>query len=53
MNKYNLDHLDIVTCHICNKNCKHCIDKFLGTYKDFITLDTIENFLKIIRGDKL
>lgn len=49
MNKYNLDHLDIVTCHLCNKGCEHCIDKFLKSYTTVINLDTIEKFLQIVR----
>ena len=49
MNKYNLDHADIVTSHLCNKHCKHCIDAFLNTYTTVITTDIVENFLKKIR----
>lgn len=45
-----LDHVDIVTSHICNKNCNHCIDKFLHTSKEIISLETICKFLKVIRS---
>lgn len=33
MEKLKIDHIDIVTSHICNK---HCIDKFLHTTKEMI-----------------
>ena len=49
MNKYNLDHVDIVTSHRCNNNCTHCIDKFLRTYDTIISLDIIEKFLQKVR----
>lgn len=49
MNKYNLDHLDIVTSHLCNKRCKFCIDKFIRTDSKLISLETVENFLKKVR----
>lgn len=44
-----LDHVDIVTSHICNKRCKHCIDKFIRTSTQVISLETIEKFLDMIR----
>ena len=49
MNKFNLDHVDIVTSHVCNKNCEFCIDKFKGTDNKFIELSTVDNFLSLIR----
>lgn len=49
MNKYNLDHVDIVTSHLCNKNCEFCIDRFLHTSHNFITLEIVEDFLQLIR----
>jgi len=49
MNKYNLDHVDIVTSHLCNKNCEFCIDKFKDTSHNFITLEIVEDFLQLIR----
>ena len=49
MNKYNIDHIDIVTSHICNKRCEFCIDKFLGSSNKIVELNVIENFLNIIR----
>lgn len=49
MNKYNIDHIDVVTSHLCNKRCEYCVDKFIDTNHNFITLDVIENFLKLIR----
>ena len=48
--KIELDHVDIVTSHICNKHCKYCIDKFLGTSKEMISLETIQRFLSVIRN---
>lgn len=48
--KFELDHLDIVTCHLCNKNCEHCIDKFLHSTSKLITLEDIEKFLDMVRA---
>lgn len=48
MNKYNLDHIDIVVSHKCNMNCPYCIDKFKGTNGE-IDLSTIDSFLKKVR----
>lgn len=47
--KIEIDHIDIVTSHICNKNCEHCIDKFLHSTTQTISLDDIEKFLNLIR----
>ena len=44
-----LDHVDIVTSHMCNNRCKHCIDKFIRTSTQVISLETIEKFLDMIR----
>jgi len=49
MNKIEIDHADIVTSHICNNNCKFCIDKFIHTSKDTISLEDIEKFLKLLK----
>ena len=49
METMELDHVDIVTSHICNNQCKNCIDKFLGTSNKIISLETIQRFLKVIR----
>ncbi len=49
MEYVDIDHVDIVTTHLCNKHCKFCIDKFIGTSNEFISLDNIEKFLKLIR----
>lgn len=48
MNKYNLDHIDIVVSHQCNMNCPYCIDKFKGTNGE-IDLSIINSFLKKVR----
>lgn len=48
--KYEIDHADIVTSHICNKNCKFCIDKFIRTSNDIISLTSISKFLKLLRN---
>lgn len=45
---FEIDHADIVTSHLCNKHCKHCIDKFLDTTSQIITLKNIGKFLKMI-----
>lgn len=47
---YDIDHVDIVTSHICNKNCKHCIDKFLHSSNKIIDSETIKKFLSMIRA---
>lgn len=47
--KIKLDHLDIVTSHMCNNNCKHCIDKFIHTSEDKVTVEGVEKFLQMIR----
>lgn len=44
-----LDHVDIVTSHICNNNCEHCIDKFIHTSNRMISMDTVDKFLSMIR----
>lgn len=44
-----IDHVDIVTSHICNRHCKYCVDKFINKSKDIIRLDDIDKFLKMIR----
>ena len=49
MNKVYLDHVDIVTSHRCNNNCAHCIDKFIHTSKEFISLETVDKFLDLVR----
>lgn len=46
---FNLDHLDIVTSHMCNRNCKFCVDKFIHSSNEIIKLSDIEKFLKLIR----
>jgi MoaA/NifB/PqqE/SkfB family radical SAM enzyme len=47
--KIEIDHIDIVTSHLCNKRCPFCIDKFIGTSSEFIKLDDITRFLKMIK----
>lgn len=49
MERIELDHVDIVTSHMCNKRCEHCIDKFIGTATQVISLETIDKFLNLIR----
>ena len=44
-----IDHVDIVTSHICNKNCQFCVDKFLHSYNKLIDLKDIDKFLKMIK----
>lgn len=43
-----IDHADIVVTHQCNKNCKNCIDKFVGTSSKHIELQDVKKFLKLI-----
>lgn len=45
-----LDHVDIVTTHMCNNNCPHCIDKFVKTSNVIISNETIHKFLKNLRA---
>lgn len=49
MERIELDHVDIVTSHLCNNRCKHCIDKFIRTSSKVISLETIDKFLNLIR----
>lgn len=44
-----LDHADIVTSHKCNNNCTYCIDKFVHTSTNEVSLESIEKFLKLLR----
>lgn len=44
-----IDHIDIVTTHICNNHCKNCIDKFVNTSNEIISIKTIDEFLNKIR----
>lgn len=46
--RYEIDHVDIVTSHICNKRCEHCIDAFLNTSKERISLRDVEVFLDLV-----
>lgn len=46
--KYDIDHVDIVTSHLCNKHCEHCIDAFLGSSRNFIHLSDVEAFLQLV-----
>ena len=47
--KIEIDHVDIVTSHMCNNNCEFCIDKFLHSSKELIRLEDIEKFLDMIK----
>lgn len=47
--RIELDHADVVTSHICNNRCKHCIDKFIRTSTEVISLETINKFLELLR----
>lgn len=56
MTKQFIDHIDIVTSHLCNRRCPYCIDKFLGKSHQVIDITTVDKFLKLIRkhtDDKL
>lgn len=46
--RYEIDHVDIITSHICNRRCEHCIDAFLNTSKDIVSLHDIEAFLGLV-----
>ena len=46
---YEIDHADVVTCHICNKKCPYCVDKFLNSYKDHVKPEDVEKFMKLLR----
>lgn len=47
--KIEIDHADIVTSHLCNNNCKYCIDKFINTSSETISLEHIAKFLKLLK----
>ena len=47
-----IDHADIVTSHKCNNNCPYCIDKFIHTSEEEVSLENIESFLKLLRTNK-
>lgn len=49
VNTIELDHADIVTSHVCNRRCTNCIDAFIGTSNQIISLEDIERFLKLLR----
>ena len=44
-----LDHADVVTSHKCNNNCRYCIDKFLHTSEEEVSLESLEKFLYLLR----
>lgn len=48
-NKILLDHVDIVTTHMCNNNCRYCIDKFVKASDLVIENGTVDKFLAKIR----
>lgn len=50
-NGEDIDHIDIVTTHKCNNNCKHCIDIFIHSSNAEVTLNGVEKFLKLIRNN--
>ena len=50
MVKFDIDHADIVTSHICNLHCKYCVDKFINTSNEIIKLCDIEKFLQMLRN---
>lgn len=45
-----IDHADIVVTHHCNNHCPFCIDKFINTSDDIVSLDSIEKFLNVIKS---
>lgn len=47
--RIEIDHVDIVTSHICNKGCEHCIDAFLGTSNTMVNIELVEKFLMTVR----
>ncbi len=49
MEKYYIDHADIVTSHKCNSNCRFCIDKFINKSDDEVKLKDIKRFLEVLR----
>lgn len=46
--KYEIDHADIVTSHLCNRHCEFCIDAFLNTSRELIDERLVESFLSMI-----
>lgn len=45
---YKIDHVDIVTSHLCNRHCDFCIDAFLNTSREMIDVELVERFLSMI-----
>lgn len=49
MNKFIIDHADIVITHQCMNNCPFCIDKFVHSSTIVVTEKMVRNFLSKIK----
>lgn len=49
VNNIVIDHADIVTSHMCNNHCKFCVDKFIHTSSDKVSMENIGKFLQLLR----
>lgn len=47
--KQIIHHADILVTHSCNMHCKYCVDQFKSTYSDLVSLNMVENYLKLIK----
>lgn len=44
-----IDHADIVVTHHCDNHCTFCVDKFINSSDDVVSLESVEKFLKVIK----
>lgn len=49
MGKIFIDHGDVVTSHMCNKRCEYCIDKFIHSSTDIVSLENLDKFLRLLK----
>lgn len=46
---FTIDHADIVVNHMCNMNCKYCVDTFRGSTEEIIKIDYVKSFLDLLK----
>lgn len=46
---FTIDHADIVVNHMCNMNCKYCVDTFRGSTNEIIKIDYVKSFLDLLK----
>lgn len=47
--KRAIHHADILVTHLCNMQCKLCVDRFKDTYSGMVSLDKVEAYLKLLK----